>query len=249
LSENNAIEFTNVTKKYLITNRYDQGIKGFLIRLIKGEKFADKEQTVIDNFNLKIPKGEFMGLVGRNGAGKSTTLGLIAKVIYPTSGQLKVIGRVAPLLELGAGFHTDLTGKENIMINGVLLGLTREQVKEKMEDIIEFSGLREFIDRPMRTYSSGMYMRLGFSVAVNINPDILLVDEVLAVGDEEFQKKCLEKMQEFKTKGKTIIFVTHSLEIAEKVCDRIAYIEHGKLMMIGPAHEVIAKYKEDVSHG
>lgn len=238
-----AIEFINVKKEYIVTNMYSQGLKGLFVNLLKKDYMKSNKHIVIDNFNLKIKKGEFIGFIGKNGAGKSTTLGLMAKVLYPTSGLIKINGRIAPLLELGAGFHNDLTGRENIMVNGVLLGLTRDEVKEKMKDIIEFSGLNKFIDEPMRTYSSGMYMRLGFSVAVNIDPDILLVDEVLAVGDEEFQKKCLDKMEEFKKKGKTIIFVTHSLNIAEKVCDKIAYIENGKLVKFGDPREVISIYR------
>lgn len=238
-----AIEFINVKKEYIITNMYSQGLKGLFVNLFKKNYMKSNKHIVIDNFNLKIKKGEFVGFIGKNGAGKSTTLGLMAKVLYPTSGLVKVNGRIAPLLELGAGFHNDLTGRENIMVNGVLLGLTRKEVKKKMNDIINFSGLGDFIDEPMRTYSSGMYMRLGFSVAVNIDPDILLVDEVLAVGDEDFQKKCLNKMEEFKKEGKTIVFVTHSLNIAEKICDKIAYIDNGKLVKFGDPKEVISIYR------
>lgn len=238
-----AIEFIDVKKEYTITNMYSQGVKGLFVNFFRKNYLKTNKHIVINNLNLKIKKGEFVGFIGKNGAGKSTTLGLMAKVLYPTSGKVKINGRVAPLLELGAGFHNDLTGRENIMVNGVLLGLTRKEVKNKMDEIIEFSGLENFIDEPMRTYSSGMYMRLGFSVAVNIDPDILLVDEVLAVGDENFQKKCLEKMKEFKEKGITIIFVTHSLNIAETVCDRIAYIENGQLVKIGNPKDIIDLYR------
>jgi len=243
-SQETVVEFKNVSKFYKTSRIFDQGFKGYLLNFHKNLFEKSQQYVALSEINLQIKKGEFVGLIGRNGAGKSTTLGLIAKVIHPSKGEMIIKGRVAPLLELGAGFHSDLTGRENIRINGVLLGLTRKEVEKRMDDIIEFSGLNEFIDQPMRTYSTGMYMRLGFSVAVNIDPEILLVDEVLAVGDEQFQQKCIKKMQEFKEKGTTIVFVSHDLTTAEKVCDRIAYLEKGKLISVGTPAEVIQKYKE-----
>lgn len=240
-----VISFQNITKQYPVTNIFDQGLKGYLLNIHKNLFAPSKTYQALSGISLDINQGEFFGLIGRNGAGKSTTLGLIAKVIHPTQGEMTVKGRVAPLLELGAGFHHDLTGRENIIINGILLGLTRRQIENKIDDIIEFSGLIDFIDKPMRTYSTGMYMRLGFSVAVNIDPEILLVDEVLAVGDEQFQQKCLTKMKEFKENGTTIVFVSHDLTTAEKVCDRIAFLEKGKLIMVGSPAEVIKCYREN----
>lgn len=243
MSKDVAIKFKGVSKKYFVSNIFDKGIKGFILNMFRPNYIKKSEYEALKNINIEIKKGEFFGLIGKNGAGKSTTLGLIAKVLYPTNGEIEINGRVAPLLELGAGFHDDLTGRENIIVNGVLLGLTRKQVMAKMSEIIDFSGLGEFIDEPMRTYSSGMYMRLGFSVAVNIEPDILLVDEVLAVGDEEFQKKCMDKMQEFKEKGVTIVFVSHALDVAEKVCDRIAYLKRGAIAGVGTPGEMIELYR------
>ncbi|MDQ0205187.1 ABC transporter ATP-binding protein [Pectinatus haikarae] len=242
-----AIEFVNVTKKYIINNAFQQGIKGFILNMLKPSYHRSNIYTAITDMNFCVKKGESFGLIGKNGAGKSTTLGLIARVLYPTVGKITVNGRVAPLLELGAGFHTDLTGRENAMINGVLLGLTIDEVKEKMDKIINFSGLGHFIDLPVRTYSTGMLVRLGFSVAINTNPDILLVDEVLAVGDAEFQEKCINAMQNFKKQGVTIVFVSHALKAAEIICDRIAYIDNHKIIGIGTPHEMMEIYMKE--HG
>ncbi|WP_432718338.1 ABC transporter ATP-binding protein [Pectinatus frisingensis] len=238
-----AIEFKNVSKKYIISNVFQQGIKGLLLNIFRPSyKHTAITYTALENINFKIKKGESFGLIGKNGAGKSTTLGLIAKVLYPTDGIIEVNGRVAPLLELGAGFHNDLTGRENVMVNGVLLGLTIQQVYEKMDDIIEFSGLQNFIDLPMRTYSTGMFVRLGFSIAINTDPDILLVDEVLAVGDVDFQEKCIDVMKNFKKKGVTIVFVSHEIKAAEIICDRVAYIDNHTIAGIGTPSEMMDRY-------
>lgn len=248
LSKTNiAINFENVTKKYTISNVFKEGIKGFIINMFKPSYHRSTEYTALIDMNFSIKKGESFGFIGKNGAGKSTTLGLIAGVLYPTTGKITVHGRVAPLLELGAGFHTDLTGRENTMINGVLLGLTIDEVQQKMDKIIDFSGLKEFIDLPVRTYSTGMLIRLGFSIAINTNPEILLVDEVLSVGDSEFQAKCLEVMEHFKQIGVTIVFVSHALKEAEKICDRIAYIDDHKIVKIGTPKEIINLYTEQYS--
>lgn len=238
-----AIRFTDVKKRYMVSNMFEQGIKGFILNLFRPGYFKKREYEALHDVNFEIKKGEFFGLIGKNGAGKSTTLGMVAQVIYPTEGKVEVFGRVAPLLELGAGFHDDLTGRENVIINGVLLGLTKSQVMDRMDDIIEFSGLVEFIDSPMRTYSTGMYMRLGFSVAIHTNLDILLVDEVLAVGDDEFQKKCIKKMKEFKKQGVTIVFVSHALNVAEEMCDRMAYLANGTVVGVGTPKEIVALYR------
>lgn len=244
---NVAVSFENVTKEYRQTKIFEQGIKGFLFNLHKHIQTKATSFKALNHVSFEINRGEFIALIGRNGAGKSTALGLIAGVLHPTTGNVCVNGRIAPLLELGAGFHSDLTGRENILVNGVLLGLTRKEVRAKTDEIIEFSGLGDFIDQPMRTYSSGMYMRLGFSVAVSIDPDILLVDEVLAVGDEPFQKQCMDKMTEFKSRGTTIILVTHSLMAAEKLCDRAILLHHGEVASSGVPQDVYDYYRTRIN--
>lgn len=239
-----AVQCDHIFKRYKTTRVFEQGLKGYLFNFIRLLFAKTCHYTAVSELDLAIAKGECFGIIGKNGAGKSTILGMIAEVIYPSSGKLTVNGRIAPLLELGAGFHSDLTGRENIVINGILLGLTKREITAKINDIIDFSGLADFIDQPMRTYSTGMYMRLGFSVAVNIEPEILLVDEVLAVGDEEFQQKCITRMKEFKQQGVTIIFVSHAMTVAEQVCDRIALIEKGRVIKVGQPSEVIKFYRD-----
>ncbi len=226
-----AIIFDNVYKRYTLT--LGLGLKNILLHPLSYAK--EKKRRVVEalkgvSFNIK--KGESFGIMGPNGSGKSTSLGLIAGVMKPTYGRVIVNGRVAPLLELGAGFHSELTGRENIVLNGVILGMTRREIQRKMDSIVEFSGLEAYLDNPIRTYSSGMLARLGFSVAVHIDPEILLVDEILAVGDEAFQKRCIEKMFEFKKKGVTIVLVSHNRHQIEQICDRVAHIENGKLKSI-----------------
>jgi lipopolysaccharide transport system ATP-binding protein len=192
--------------------------------------------------SFEVKAGETLGVVGANGAGKSTILGLAAGVLRPTSGTVKVSGRIAPLLELGAGFHRDLTGRENIILNGVLLGLTRAGVTDRLDAIMDFSELGQFIDQPVRVYSNGMLARLGFSVAAHLDPEIMLIDEVLAVGDEGFQKKCLDKMREFKKRGVTLLFVSHSMESVQLICDRVLWIEDRAIKLAGSPGEVVKKY-------
>jgi len=194
------------------------------------------------DISFEVYKGETLGIIGRNGVGKSTALGLIAGVLKPSKGKVIVKGRISPLLELGGGFHPELTGKENIMLNGVLLGLTRSEVKNRMDEIIEFSELGDFVYQPIRTYSSGMYARLGFSVIAHLDPEILLIDEVLAVGDMEFQKKCLDKMMSFKKSGVTMVFVSHSMEDVEKICDRVIWIDNRSIRMAGSPKDVVLHY-------
>ncbi len=186
--------------------------------------------------------GESLGIIGRNGSGKSTILKLIAGVMVPTDGSIKVSGRVSPLIELGAGFHPDLTGQENVYLNASILGLSNDDIRANMERIVEFSGLREFMDTPVKRYSSGMYLRLAFAVAVHANPEILLVDEALAVGDEQFQEKCVERMADLKSGGATILLVSHGLELVANFCDRVLLIDSGRLAMDGSPSEVIAGY-------
>lgn len=239
-----AVEFKNVSKTYPLF--YQKTLKELIDSFFKGKKIIEKVQA-LKNVSFTIKKGETVGIIGKNGAGKSTLLKLIAGVSSPTTGKVYVFGRVSPLIELGAGFHPELTGKENIFLNGVLMGLSEEFLKEKYQEIINFSEIeKKFIDMPVKHYSSGMYMRLAFSVAVFVEPDILLVDEILAVGDVAFQKKCLAKMEEFKKKGVTIIFVSHSLNDIKNFCNRLIYLKEGKIVYDGQVMEGIKIYIKDL---
>lgn len=238
-----VIIFDNVSKTYPLYHSVTGGIKNFLfhfpsaVKEIKNSKFE-----ALKDVSFEIYKGETFGIIGKNGAGKSTTLGLIAGVLKPSKGNIVVNGRISPLLELGAGFHPELNGRENIVLNGVLMGLTRGEILKRLNDIIEFSGLGHFIGQPIRVYSSGMLARLGFSVVAHLEPEILLIDEVLAVGDNEFQKKCIDKMMDFKKKRVTIVFVSHSMVDIERICDRVAWIDNHTIRTIGNATDVIHRY-------
>ncbi|MBF8462738.1 ABC transporter ATP-binding protein [Klebsiella michiganensis] len=198
----------------------------------------------MQDVSFTVGKGEAVALIGRNGAGKSTSLGLVAGVIKPTKGSVTTRGRVASMLELGGGFHPELTGRENIFLNATLLGLRRKEVLQRMDRIIEFSELGEFIDEPIRVYSSGMLAKLGFSVISQVEPDILIIDEVLAVGDISFQAKCIKTIKEFKNRGVTILFVSHNMSDVEKICDRVVWIENHRLREIGSAERIIELYKQ-----
>lgn len=204
-----------------------------------------EKREVLKGINLNIKSGEVVALIGTNGSGKSTLLKLMTKILYPSSGSIETKGKLTSLLELGAGFHPDFSGRENIYFNASIFGLTKKEIDERIDKIIEFSELEKFIDNPVRTYSSGMYMRLAFSVAINVNADILLVDEILSVGDEHFQNKCIEKMLDLKKQGKTMVFVTHSMQSVKKLCDRAVWLYEGKIKMDGSVDEVIKKYVEE----
>ena len=237
------IVFDRVSKSYPLYHHITGGFKNFLFNLPKAvSSIKNSSFEALRNISLEVYKGETFGIIGRNGAGKSTTLGLIAGVLKPSKGKIIVKGRVSSLLELGAGFHPELTGRENIILNGVLMGLTRAEVLRKMDEIIEFSELGEFIEQPIRTYSSGMLARLGFSVVAHLDPEILLIDEVLAVGDMEFQKKCIDKMMGFKKSGVTIVFVSHSMTDVERICDRVAWIENHTVKTVGEPKITIESY-------
>ncbi len=201
-----------------------------------------EKREVLKGVNLKIKQGEVVALIGTNGSGKSTLLKLMTKIIYPNKGKIETNGKLTSLLELGAGFHPDFSGRENIYFNASIFGLTRKEIDSRLEQIIEFSELGTYIDNPVRTYSSGMYMRLAFSIAINVDADILLFDEVLSVGDEHFQNKCLEKMRELKREGKTMVFVSHSMESVRKLCDRTIWLRDGKIEMDGKTDEVVDAY-------
>ena len=233
MSSNIVIELKDVWKKYSLKERFHKSIREDLVNFLKrkNKDLKKDEFWALKGINLRIKKGECIGLYGPNGAGKSTILKLIASVTYPTKGSVNVIGRVAPLIEIGAGFHMDLTGRENIFINGAILGMSIKEIKRKMNNIIDFSELREFIDMPVKKYSSGMYLRLGFSVAVHSDADILLIDEILAVGDENFKNKCIKKLKEIKKdNNRTMIIVSHNKTLMEQLVDRIIYIKKGEIV-------------------
>ena len=209
----------------------------------------DETFTALDGVSFEVPRGTTFGVIGENGSGKSTLLKLLAGITKPTGGSLAVAGRISALIELGAGFHPEISGRENVAINGIMLGLTRREVDERFDEIVDFAELREFIDAPVKTYSSGMYMRLGFSVAIHVDPDVLLIDEVLAVGDEAFTRKCLDKIGEFHRRGKTIVLVTHSLGLVEKMCDETLWLRHGRKAGIGDPKRVVDAYLTYVAGG
>lgn len=232
-----SVTFDNVWKYYPLYHQITGGIKLFLINMPKAiRKLREGKYYALKGLSFEIEKGEVVGIYGPNGAGKSTALSLIAGVMRPSQGKVIVNGRVAPLLELGAGFHHDLTGKENIILNGILLGMTKAEALSQLDAIVTFADLGEFIDQPIRIYSTGMLARLGFAVAVHTNPDILLVDEILAVGDEEFKKKCFAKMTEFKESGVTIVLVSHDRATMERFCDRIIEIDEGRFIRTVDCH-------------
>ncbi|MDY5128601.1 polysaccharide ABC transporter ATP-binding protein [Actinotignum urinale] len=233
----NVIEARDIVKKF--TMKKAKSLKERIVNFGR-TKAHEKKFTALDHVNLELRAGESLGLAGPNGSGKSTLLKHIGGILTPDSGEVFVRGRVAALLELGAGFHPDLTGLENIYLNASILGLTNEEIDEQLESIIEFSGIRDFIGTQVKFYSSGMYVRLAFAVAVHSNPDILLVDEVLAVGDEPFQRKCMNKIKQFQEEGRSIILVSHSAEQIMEVCDRAVVLQHGKVIAEGPAKEAMA---------
>lgn len=240
-NNNLAIQVKNMSKDFIIYGDKANTLKERIIRFNNNHK---EVRNVLKNINLNIEKGETVALIGTNGSGKSTLLKLITKIIYPTKGEIKVHGKVSSLLELGAGFHPDFSGRENIYFNASIFGLTKKEIDERLDDIIEFSELGEFIDTPVRTYSSGMYMRLAFSVAINVDADIILIDEILAVGDQHFQDKCMQKMSELKNEGKTMVFVSHSEEAVKFLCDRAVWIKDGKIEMDGLTKNVLDEYSK-----
>jgi ABC-type polysaccharide/polyol phosphate transport system ATPase subunit len=245
----NAIEVTNVTKVY---RRYARRKQFATLKsaLLKGSLIQDlqPEETfpALQGVSFNIAAGRTFGIIGRNGSGKSTALKLVAGITKPTTGTVKVHGRISALIELGAGFHPEISGRENVFINGIMLGLTKREVARRFDEIVEFAELQEFIDAPVKTYSSGMYMRLGFAVAIHVDPDVLLVDEVLAVGDEGFTHKCLDKFGEFKRRGKTILLVTHSLSLVERFCDEALWLDSGRVRGAGDPKRVVGAYLIDV---
>ena len=235
-----VIEFKRVSKKFKKGQRLF--LKQALLDFFKPQKQEDF--WAIKDINIDIQKGESVGIIGVNGSGKSTVLKLIAGVLNPTAGQVKVLGRIGPLIELGAGFHPELSGRDNIYLNGTILGLSKKQIEEKFKEIVDFAELWDFIDTPVKHYSSGMYMRLGFSIAISVNPEILLVDEILAVGDIGFQKKCLEKMRDFHQQGVTTVIISHSLDLINSFCQKVYLLDSGQIRSKGPVKKVINDYQK-----
>jgi ABC-type polysaccharide/polyol phosphate transport system ATPase subunit len=245
----NAIELVDVSKVYrrFSHRRQFATLKSALLSrsLIRNLR-PDETFPAVRNVSFSVPRGQTLGVIGRNGSGKSTTLKLVAGITKPTSGTVTVTGRISALIELGAGFHPEISGRENVFINGIMLGLTKREITRRFDEIVEFAEMQEFIDAPVKTYSSGMYMRLGFAVAIHVDPDVLLVDEVLAVGDEGFTHKCLDKFAEFKRRGKTILLVTHSLGLVEKFCDEALWMDGGRMKLQGDPKRVVGAYITDV---
>lgn len=239
MKKGNVIEVRNMTKTFKLFYDKPSTLKE---RLVFWNHKKAETRTVLDNVNLDIKNGETVALIGVNGSGKSTLLKLMTKIIYPTKGTLETKGKLTSLLELGAGFHPDFTGRENIYFNASIFGLTRKEIDKRLDDIIEFSELEEFIDNPVRTYSSGQYMRLAFSIAINVDAEILLIDEILAVGDQHFQDKCFKKLEELRDSDKTIVIVSHALGTLKNLCSRGIWINEGKVQMDGKIGEVIDEY-------
>ncbi len=243
MDKNNAIEVRNMSKRFKMQYDKPQTLKE---RIVFKRNNKMEYHDVLKNISLDIKKGETVALIGTNGSGKSTLLKLMTKIIYPNDGSIETHGKLTSLLELGAGFHPDFTGRENIYFNASIFGLTRSQIENRVDDIIKFSELEEFIDNPIRTYSSGMYMRLAFSIAINVDADILLIDEILAVGDQHFTEKCYDKLGELKNSDKTIVIVTHSLDVVKSLCDRAIWIYKGEFRLDGDPTYVIEEYLKQV---
>jgi len=235
------IRLRDIRQRYQRIRKRSRSFRETLQRLYHREPIL-KQFDALKGVSLTVAPGETLGLIGRNGSGKSTLLKIIARIFSPTAGTVEVNGAVSPLIELGAGFHLDLTGRENVVLAGVILGFTRREMERKLDPILDFAGLQDFIDTPLRTYSSGMAARLGFAVATEIDPDILLVDEVLAVGDVGFQEKCLARMNSFRRLGKTMVFVSHDMDQVREVCDRVALLHEGELLAEGKPEGVISRY-------
>ncbi len=238
-----AVEVVGVSKKFRLFKERNNTLKGTIMR---GRRVIADDFWALRDVSFEVYQGETFGLIGENGSGKSTMLKCMTKILRPNEGTVTVTGKVSALLELGAGFHPELTGRENVFLNGAILGLSQKELRRRFDEIVDFAGVGAFIDEPVKNYSSGMYVRLAFSVAINVDPDVLLVDEVLAVGDEAFQRKCNEKLAELRNQGKTIVFVSHGLGQVQNLCDRVAWFSHGHLMQVGRPKEVIDAYTATV---
>ncbi|HHH82505.1 MAG TPA: ABC transporter ATP-binding protein [Chloroflexi bacterium] len=243
-----VIRVEDLSLRYRLPREPYSGIKEFAIRWLQ-RRVRYVDHWALQNVTLDVGKGEILGIIGRNGAGKSTLLKCIAGVLYPTKGRVFVAGRVAPLLGLGAGFHPELTGRENVYLYGALLGYRRREIEQRFDEIVDFADLWDFIDSPLRTYSGGMSLRLGFAVATARDADILLVDEVLAVGDAQFQAKCIQRMQDYRDRGTSILFVSHDLGAIREICTRVTWLDKGEMRLVGSPGPVVDAYLEDLSQG
>lgn len=243
-SENIAISIKNLSKRYLIGKKKDSSLRGTLSSILKTGNSSDEEFWALKDIDLDIEKGDVIGVIGKNGAGKSTLLKVLSQITRPTTGRIEINGRVASLLEVGTGFHPELTGRENIFLNGTILGMTRKEVAVKFDEIVDFAGIGKFIDTPVKRYSSGMYVRLAFAVAAHLEPEILIIDEVLAVGDAEFQTKCLGKMKDVAGEGRTVVFVSHDLGAVKNLCTKGVLLRNGELVFKGDIKDTISKYTQ-----
>ncbi|WP_299952281.1 ABC transporter ATP-binding protein [uncultured Modestobacter sp.] len=234
-----AVEAVGVSKRFRLYHERNQSLKAAFMR---GRRAKFDEFWALRDVDLTIPTGKTFGLIGHNGSGKSTMLKCLAGILVPDHGRTQVNGKVSALLELGAGFHPELSGRDNVYLNGSILGMSRKQIDRQFDEIVDFAGLETFIDSPVKNYSSGMYVRLGFSVAINVDPEILMVDEVLAVGDESFQRKCMEKFADFRAEGRTVVIVSHALGTMRSMCDEVAWLDHGKLKGVGRPEDLVDEY-------
>ncbi|WP_433928445.1 ABC transporter ATP-binding protein [Curtobacterium flaccumfaciens] len=238
-----AVSVEHVSKRFRMYHERNDSLKSMVMR---GKKSVHEDFWALKDVSFEVPHGSTFGLIGKNGSGKSTLLKCLAKILWPEEGLITARGKQASLLEVGSGFHPELSGRENVFLNGSILGMSRKEVARKFDDIVSFSGVGNFIDQPVKNYSSGMYVRLGFSVAVAVTPDILVVDEVLAVGDATFRKRCQTKFKEMKDEGRTVILVSHSMGTVKDMCDQVAWLNEGELKMIGPTKKVVSAYEATV---
>jgi ABC-type polysaccharide/polyol phosphate transport system ATPase subunit len=238
-----VIQLNDVSVRYRVPREQIPTFKEYAIRLLR-RQVNFNEFWALNGISLEVRRGEVFGIIGPNGAGKSTLLKVVARVLHPMMGRVRVRGRIAPLLELGAGFNPELTGRENVFLNSAILGFSRRDIAARMDRIADFAGVREFIDAPLRTYSSGMVARLGFAVATDVQPEVLIVDEVLSVGDAEFQIKSAERMKNFRENGATVLMVSHNLSAVQAICQRAVWLERGTVRAAGPAHQVVEQYQQ-----
>ena len=241
-----AVRVDEVSKRFRLYHERNQTLKSAILR---GRTSKHEDFWALRDVSFDVAAGETHGLIGANGSGKSTLLKCLAKIYWPTSGTIEYQGRMASLLEVGSGFHLELSGRENIYLNGSILGMSRKEIDSRFDEIVEFSGVERFLDQPVKNYSSGMYVRLGFSIAINVNPDILVVDEVLSVGDEEFQRRSFQKFRELKKQGKTIILVTHAMAVVRDLCESVTWLSHGALQQSGPTERVVDSYLKSIDEG
>ncbi|MBC7592217.1 MAG: ABC transporter ATP-binding protein [Salinibacterium sp.] len=241
-----AVTVDHVSKKFRLYKERNMTIKSAIMR---GRRSVHEDFWALKDISFDVPTGSTFGLIGSNGSGKSTLLKCLSKIYYPEKGTISANGKLAALLEVGSGFHHELSGRVNIFLNGSILGMSKKEVTRKFDEIVDFSGVEQFIDQPVKNYSSGMYVRLGFAIAINVDPDVLVVDEVLAVGDAEFQQKCFNKFEEFKRAGKTVILVSHSMSTVQTMCDHAAWLNKGELVAVGEAEPTIKAYLDSLTDG